>query len=444
MPPKTLNEAGQMAVCYSAAWDSKVVTSAYWVESSQVSKTAPTGEYLTTGSFMIRGKKNYLPPSHLILGFGILFKLGDDSLEAHRNERKVRTLESELSQELNIIEEEQEEKELEIADEEEAASDDDEKKSVHEKEMQKSVEQVEEEQMQERVEDEDAQLDSKDSINKEDVEPSTKVKEEASEKEEGGGEEEEEVSKKEQKSDEIEDTSEDENSQEFPDTTLAMNFSSTGLSFKAIKTKEEGNEEDKILRPSFSREDSSKTSKKAAANSRKASSSSDAVIRKDNEEEQSSKKQQQQGQQPKQQRGKKGKAKKIREKYKDQDEAEKELRMQLLHNTQKDEGKRAKKKAKELQMKAEKENKLAKQKARQQKEKGQTFQQASAMGPSRQQQQDDLDDAAGEDAADGKIRISDEVDMIDALTGNNLPLLFSHLLGLRPSRPSSHILSIGS
>ena len=439
-----------MAVCYSAAWDSKVVTSAYWVESSQVSKTAPTGEYLTTGSFMIRGKKNYLPPSHLILGFGILFKLGDDSLEAHRNERKVRTLESEISQEeLNIIEEEeQEEKELEIADEKEAASDDDEKKSVHEKEMQKSVEQVEEEQMQERVEDEDAQLDSKDSINKEDVEPSTKVKEEASEKEEGGGEEEEEVSKKEQKSDEIEDTSEeDENSQEFPDTTLAMNFSSTGLSFKAIKTKEEGNEEDKILRPSFSREDSSKTSKKAAASSsRKASSSSDAVIRKDNEEEQSSKKQQQQGQQqqPKQQRGKKGKAKKIREKYKDQDEAEKELRMQLLHNTQKDEGKRAKKKAKELQMKAEKENKLAKQKARQQKEKGQTFQQASAMGPSRQQQQDDLDDAAGEDAADGKIRISDEVDMIDALTGNNLPLLFSHLLGLRPSRPSSHILSIGS
>ena len=36
VPPKTLNEAGQMAVCYSAAWESKVVTSAYWVLSSQV------------------------------------------------------------------------------------------------------------------------------------------------------------------------------------------------------------------------------------------------------------------------------------------------------------------------------------------------------------------------------------------------------------------------
>lgn len=32
------------------------------VKPIQVSKTAPTGEYLTTGSFMIRGKKNYLPP----------------------------------------------------------------------------------------------------------------------------------------------------------------------------------------------------------------------------------------------------------------------------------------------------------------------------------------------------------------------------------------------
>ena len=59
IPPKTLNEAGQMAVCYSIAWDQKVVVSAYWVHANQVSKTAPSGEYLNTGSFMIRGKKNF-------------------------------------------------------------------------------------------------------------------------------------------------------------------------------------------------------------------------------------------------------------------------------------------------------------------------------------------------------------------------------------------------
>lgn len=89
VPPKSLNEAGTMAICNSVAWDAKVVTSAWWVYHDQVSKTAPSGEYLTTGSFMIRGKKNYLPPTHLVYGFGLLFKLEDDSIERHKGERKV-------------------------------------------------------------------------------------------------------------------------------------------------------------------------------------------------------------------------------------------------------------------------------------------------------------------------------------------------------------------
>ena len=93
VPPKTLNEAGQFAVCFSAAWDSKVLTAAYWVTPDQVSKTAPSGEYLTVGSFMIRGKKNFLPPSQLTMGFAFLFCLTEDSLERHKDERKVRGLE---------------------------------------------------------------------------------------------------------------------------------------------------------------------------------------------------------------------------------------------------------------------------------------------------------------------------------------------------------------
>ncbi|CAG5114692.1 unnamed protein product, partial [Candidula unifasciata] len=90
VPPKTLNEAGTMAICNSAAWDSKVVTSAWWVYHDQVSKTAPSGEYLTTGSFMIRGRKNFLPPSYLIYGFGFMFKLEDGSVERHKGERRVK------------------------------------------------------------------------------------------------------------------------------------------------------------------------------------------------------------------------------------------------------------------------------------------------------------------------------------------------------------------
>ncbi|KAF9584764.1 hypothetical protein BGW38_005269 [Lunasporangiospora selenospora] len=96
VPPTSLYQAGIMSVCQSKAWDAKIVTSAYWVHADQVSKSAPTGEYLTTGSFMIRGKKNFLPPVQLVYGFGFLFKLDDSSIGAHLNERKViRTTEEE-------------------------------------------------------------------------------------------------------------------------------------------------------------------------------------------------------------------------------------------------------------------------------------------------------------------------------------------------------------
>ncbi|KAJ3042636.1 hypothetical protein HDV00_006915 [Rhizophlyctis rosea] len=88
IPPTTLHQAGTMSVCQSRAWDAKIVTSAWWVFDHQVSKTAPTGEYLTTGSFMIRGKKNWLPPVQLIYGFGILFKVDEESVARHYWERR--------------------------------------------------------------------------------------------------------------------------------------------------------------------------------------------------------------------------------------------------------------------------------------------------------------------------------------------------------------------
>ncbi|KAJ3168662.1 hypothetical protein HDU88_001555 [Geranomyces variabilis] len=88
IPPTTLHQAGTMSVCMSRAWDAKIVTSAWWVDDTQVSKTAPTGEYLTTGSFMIRGKKNWLPPVQLIYGFAILFKVDESCAARHYWERR--------------------------------------------------------------------------------------------------------------------------------------------------------------------------------------------------------------------------------------------------------------------------------------------------------------------------------------------------------------------
>ena len=87
IPPTTLSQAGHLAVCTSSAWDSKAGMSAWWVTADQVSKTAPTGEYLTTGGFMVRGKKNFLPPAQLLLGFAVLFQISEESKARHVKHR---------------------------------------------------------------------------------------------------------------------------------------------------------------------------------------------------------------------------------------------------------------------------------------------------------------------------------------------------------------------
>ncbi|KAJ1967898.1 hypothetical protein IWQ62_001571 [Dispira parvispora] len=88
IPATTLVQAGIMSVCQSKAWEAKIITSAWWVGASQVSKSAPTGEYLTTGSFMIRGKKTFLPPCQLVYGFGFLFRLEESCIGRHLVERR--------------------------------------------------------------------------------------------------------------------------------------------------------------------------------------------------------------------------------------------------------------------------------------------------------------------------------------------------------------------
>jgi len=87
IPPSTLSQAGTLAVATSSAWDSKAGMSAWWVQADEVSKTTPTGEYLTNGAFTVRGHKNFLPPAQLLLGFGILFKISEESKARHLKHR---------------------------------------------------------------------------------------------------------------------------------------------------------------------------------------------------------------------------------------------------------------------------------------------------------------------------------------------------------------------
>ncbi|KAL8168614.1 UNVERIFIED_CONTAM: hypothetical protein K2H54_008105, partial [Gekko kuhli] len=133
VPPRTLTEAGTMALCYSAAWDARVVTSAWWVYHHQVSKTAPTGEYLTTGSFMIRGKKNFLPPSYLMMGFSFLFKADDSCVWRHKGERKVKVQDEDMETVTSSTSELAEEETAPLEGDDVSSSDEDERGEAKEK-----------------------------------------------------------------------------------------------------------------------------------------------------------------------------------------------------------------------------------------------------------------------------------------------------------------------
>lgn len=73
--PSSLIECGCFLISHTKAWESGVSNSAYWVHPSQVSKTPESGEYITKGSFIIRGQKNFIRVDKMELGFGIIFKV---------------------------------------------------------------------------------------------------------------------------------------------------------------------------------------------------------------------------------------------------------------------------------------------------------------------------------------------------------------------------------
>lgn len=78
VPQATIEEAAQFAACYSKAWRAGFASiDVYWVYGEQVSKTPPSGEYLSKGSFMIRGDRNYLRGVELKLAVGLVVRDGE-------------------------------------------------------------------------------------------------------------------------------------------------------------------------------------------------------------------------------------------------------------------------------------------------------------------------------------------------------------------------------
>lgn len=76
-PQETLDEAAQMAASHTTwAWQAGYASlDVFWVKASQLSKSPPSGEYLARGSFMVRGKKNYIRGTRLALAVAVV---GDD------------------------------------------------------------------------------------------------------------------------------------------------------------------------------------------------------------------------------------------------------------------------------------------------------------------------------------------------------------------------------
>merc|ERR1712192_117792 len=380
----TLNEAGQFAVCFSAAWDSKVLTAAYWVTPDQVSKTAPSGEYLTVGSFMIRGKKNFLPPSQLTMGFAFLFRLEDDSVERHKDERKVRGLEEakqdgKESESVEELSDKVEDVEIDVeggdsSDEEEADS-----KVTLEEIKEEGEDHAEEDAPQEAV------LDAREEGNSE-----------ASDDEAAEEESKTQTTTEELTSDAI----------EFPDTDVKIGYDRLGsveIKTRTVSTSEDANVENK----GNNKKEKNKAQKgqKSEPNKEKGGGRAAPAWKIEEEAKKSD-----------HVRGKKGKMKKMKEKYKDQDDEERELRMKLLQSSgsQDDEAKSKKKKKEnrgleKLYGKAGTGNKL-KGPPREQKPKEQQAKQADGEG------------GGGED----ERAVDDETSMLAGLTG--LPITEDELL----------------
>uniref|UniRef100_A0A8C2T7V0 Ribosome quality control complex subunit NEMF n=1 Tax=Coturnix japonica TaxID=93934 RepID=A0A8C2T7V0_COTJA len=291
IPPRTLTEAGTMALCYSAAWDARVVTSAWWVSHNQVSKTAPTGEYLTTGSFMIRGKKNFLPPSYLMMGFSFLFKVDESCVWRHREERKVKVQDEDLetvsSSASELVAEE-----VELLEGGDSSSEED-KAECHE--APEDVEATSENNGNENV----ADLDQ-------DRVSTSPVPEGVSEEDDEESEVEHPEPKSEVKEEEV----------NYPDTTIDLSHLQSQRQMEVLqqvlvflremKKKKQQNDSENLDPPEEKQKDT-ETQRPPPANSNKGVPAPQPI-----------------------KRGQKSKMKKMKEKYKDQDEEDRELIMKLL------------------------------------------------------------------------------------------------------------------
>lgn len=82
VPPGTLSQAGALCLASSSkVWESKMNPSAWWATRDQIPKISQ-GDIVTTDRVVVRGEgKHHLPPTQMDMGFGFLWLVGDDAKE---------------------------------------------------------------------------------------------------------------------------------------------------------------------------------------------------------------------------------------------------------------------------------------------------------------------------------------------------------------------------
>lgn len=81
--PLAIREAAEFCASFSNAWKRNMgAVDVYWVRPEQVSKDTPSGEYVGKGSFMVKGRKNYLKKTELKVSIGV-------KLDREENEIRV-------------------------------------------------------------------------------------------------------------------------------------------------------------------------------------------------------------------------------------------------------------------------------------------------------------------------------------------------------------------
>ena len=66
------DETAEGVLALSKQWNSSYTSGeVYYVKGDQVSKTPNSGEYITKGSFIIRGKRNFVKVTGCTLGYGL-------------------------------------------------------------------------------------------------------------------------------------------------------------------------------------------------------------------------------------------------------------------------------------------------------------------------------------------------------------------------------------